>query len=201
MADVQTVAGQLRQELKQIYAEFKALMSNPKHLIKEANVVVHKAVEDALAEKGYDTRTRFAMAIISRCRAKISGSGDGLEVEFTNKFEDQDMTIEWETADGVGGSSEFSTGELAEIFDEGRAPITIKPRAGKYLAIPPAGEEYNPSNKDNTIVQKVRIPAMKAAHYTERAKAALDEWVGLKQQEIENEFMDKFMSAAERSFK
>jgi len=201
MADVQIMAGNLRHELKQIYAEFKALTSNPNHLIKEATVVVQKAVEAALEEKGYDTNTKFALALISRCKVKISGAGDGLDVEFDNTFEDKDMEIEWETANGVGGSSEFSTGELAEIFDKGRGPVTIRPKNGKFLAIPPAGEEYDPSNKDNKITTKVTIPSMKASHYILKAKVALDEWIGMKQQEIENEFMEKFMAAAERSFR
>lgn len=181
---------QMANELILYGEEFIKNKVQSEDVLNEAIAVVREAVKSELAAHGYDMTAKFNLALVSKSIVITEMHGDILEFIFVHDFKDETITKTWENKDSSGESS-IQSSELAEIINDGRGAFTIEGGANTghgFLAIPPAGEEYDPNNKNNTIVKKIKMPAKEGVYYIERAKDALEVWVYKKHDQLVKEF-------------
>src|SRR5574343_62579 len=170
-------------------------------VLDEAISVVRNAVRQALENGGYDTTAKCNLALISSSIVKTELRGDILEFVFIHDFDNKKITKSWETKYGGQQESSIQSSELAEIINDVHGAFIIEGGATTdhgFLAIPPAGVEYDPSSKDNTIVKKVKMPPKEGTFYIEKAEAALESWVYKKQAELLKEFQSELKNLVNR---
>lgn len=170
--------------------------------LKEASIAVQDAVMTSLANAGYDTSAKFILAIVSRSKVVAKHSGERIEFVYKLDFNPVDIKTEWTNKDGTTPPPAIINSiALASMIDVGRKAHTIVGKNTEHgmLAIPPAGEEYDPNNKANTIVGKAQVKQESPANYVKNAKLALDAWAEKKQKQIVDDFQAGVLAIIKRN--
>lgn len=148
-------------------------------LVKSANAYVRGEIEKSLSAVGYDTGKPFVKAVIGSYYVECNESDFSFQIK-TN-FKSVEIITEWVNANGNCGESKIDSLDILEIMDKGRGAYTIeaKQSTNGVLAIPPAGQRYDPANKANTIVKSgvTNVRAKRGANITEIADDALAVWL------------------------
>lgn len=188
-------------ELVVLGEEFITNRVTSQSVVDEATAVVRDAVRESLENSGYDTSSKFILALISKSIVKTEMRGDTFEFVFVHDFKNKKIVSTWNTKNNGRQSSSIQSKELAEIINDGRPSFTIEGTNTEHglIAIPPPGEEYNPNNKDNAVVDSVEMPAKEGVFYMEHAKDALAAWVDKKHKQLLKEFQAEMQNLLRRN--